>query len=63
MKIIITVQDKDLDFATDKAIDIAEVIYNKYGLKYFKCECLSNGTSILLTQWNNKKDSLKYTMN
>ena len=48
MKIIITVQDKNLDFATEKAIDIAEVIYNEYKLKYFKCECQCDRTSILL---------------
>jgi len=43
MKIVITVQDKDLDYAIDRAIDISEIIYNKYKLKYFKCECLSLG--------------------
>ena len=47
---IITVQDKNLDFATEKAIDISEIIYNKYKLKYFKCECLSDGTSILMVK-------------
>lgn len=50
MKIIVSVQDKDLDSATDKAIDIAEVIYNKYKLKYLKCECRPEGTSVILTK-------------
>ena len=50
MKIIITVQDKNLDFSTERAIDISEIIYNKYKLKYFKSECRYDGTSIILTK-------------
>jgi len=50
MKIIITVQEANLDSATDRAIDISEIIYNKYKLKYFKCECRHDGTSIILTK-------------
>ena len=48
MKIIITIKDKNLNFATDRAIDIGEIIYNKYKLKICRCKCMKGGTSIIL---------------
>ena len=48
MKIIITVKDKNLDSATEKALVIGEIIYNKYKLKICKCRCRSDGTSLIL---------------
>jgi hypothetical protein len=48
MKIIVTIKDKNLNLATDRALAIGEVIYNKYKLKICRCRCRADGTSIIL---------------
>lgn len=48
MKIIITIKNKDLNLATERALEIGEIIYKKYKLKICKCKCRSDGTSVIL---------------
>ncbi|MEM3113082.1 MAG: hypothetical protein QXI33_01510 [Candidatus Pacearchaeota archaeon] len=39
---------KQLDNATDMAINIGDIIYRKYGLKACKCKCGKDFTSLIL---------------
>ena len=48
MKIIITVKNKNLNLATDRALEIGEAVYNKYHLKICRCKCMGDGTSVVL---------------
>lgn len=48
MKIIITIKDKNLDRSVEEALTIGEIVYNKYHLKFCKCKCMSDGTSLIL---------------
>lgn len=48
MKIIITVKNKNLNLATDRALEIGEAVYNKYHLKICRCKCRADGTSLIL---------------
>ena len=39
---------KEIDKATDIAINIGDIVYRKYGFKACKCKCGKDSTSILL---------------
>lgn len=42
------IDDKQLDNATDMAINIGDLVYRKFGFKACKCKCGKDFTSLIL---------------